>query len=165
VAARGRKPLEVELRLRERIESFYLSGMRPVEIRDALASAQNVAPVELSVRQVQAYLRSIRGGWAETLDPAARDAERAELVAQLKDAIRTAASASARYREDSVGVGYANTRIKALNSLARLQGFFEPARADRGTRVWSDAHQYEGLPPAEQTASLRHLLDIMEETP
>jgi hypothetical protein len=164
VAARGRKPLEVELRLRERIESLYLSGLRPVEIRDALASAQNVAPVELSVRQIQSYLRSMRAGWGESLDPAAREAERAEAVANLKDTARTAASASVRYRDDAVGVGYANTRIKATMSYARLLGLDFRAQSGRGSSSPPDAHPLGSLPPAEQSAGLRRLADIIEET-
>ena len=165
MAARGRKPLEVELRLREQIESFYLNGgMGPAAIRDALASPQNVAPLELSVRQVQAYLRSIKGGWAKSLDPAARKAERAELVANLKDTIRTAASASARYRDDTVGVGYANTRIKAIDRLARLLGLGDPTQSNRDASAPADAHPYESLSRDEQPAVLRHLADIIEET-
>jgi hypothetical protein len=106
--------VEEELRLRERIESLHFTGLRPVEIRDALASSQNATPIELSVRQVQAHLQTIRRGWARSIDPAVREAELAELVANLKDAARTASSASARYREHPEGVGYANTRLKAL---------------------------------------------------
>jgi hypothetical protein len=49
VARPGRKPFEEELRLRERIEGLYLSGLRPVQIRGALASAQNQVPIELSL--------------------------------------------------------------------------------------------------------------------
>ena len=152
-----------ELRLRERIEAFYLSGRRPVEIRDALASPQNVAPIELSVRQVQAYLRSIRGGWAESLDPAARESERAELVANLKDTIRTSASATARYRDDAVGVGYANTRIKAIGRLIKLLGLDAPAWSATVGSALADAHPYESLSHDEQPASLRYLADIIEE--
>ena len=163
MAARGRKPLEEELRLRERIESFYLSGMRPVEIHDALASTQNVAPLELSVRQVQAYLRSIRAGWAKSLDRAALAAERAEIVAQLKDTARTAASASARYRDESVGVGYANTRIKAIDRLTKLLGLDARVPSAIPSSTPADAHPYESLSRDEQPAVLRHLADIIEE--
>ncbi|MGD0862347.1 MAG: hypothetical protein ABSA21_06240 [Candidatus Limnocylindrales bacterium] len=164
MAARGRKPLEVELRLREQIESFYFNGLGPAAIRDALASKQNTTPVELSVRQVQAYLRSSRKGWVRSIDPAALQAERAELVANLKDTARTAASASARYRDSSVGVGYANTRIKAISNLARLEGLIGGPASSGSTSTGAPGHPYERLSPDEQPANLRRLADIIEET-
>ena len=120
MARPGRKPFEEELRLRERIESLYLNGLRPTAIRDALASAQNPAPIELSLRQVQSYVTRMRRGWAKSLDPAQREAERAELVAASKDVIRVAAASSARYRDDAIGVGYLNTELKAIERLAKL---------------------------------------------
>ena len=85
-------------------------------------------------------------------------------MANLKDAIRTAASASARYRDSAVGVGYANNRLRGINSLARLEGFGAgPATAPK---VGTDplAHPFDSLLPAEQAASMRHLADIIEET-
>jgi hypothetical protein len=164
VAARGRKPLAEELRLREQIESLYLSGMGAAAIRDALASKQNTTPVELSPRQVQAYLRSIRAGWAASLDPAQREAELAELVAGFKDTIRTSASASARYRDSSVGVGYANNRVKAMNGLARLEGLDAGRASYRGASAAAVAHPFDDIPPAEQPAELRRLADVIEET-
>jgi hypothetical protein len=154
-----------ELRLRERIESFHLSGMRPVEIRDALASAVNVAPIELSVRQIQAHLKAIREGWTQSLHPEVREAEWAEILAGMKDTARTAASASARYRDLAVGVGYANTRIKALNSAARLLGFVEPPRGHGVVGTPAGDHPYESLSRDEQPAELRRLASILEETP
>lgn len=154
-----------ELRLRERIETFHLSGMRPVEIRDALASAVNVAPIELSVRQIQAHLKAIREGWTQSLHPEVRKAEWAEILAGMKDTARTAASASARYRDLAVGVGYANTRIKALNSAARLLGFVEPPLGHGVTSAPADDHPYESLSRDEQPAELRRLAAILEETP
>lgn len=164
MAARGRKPLAEELRLREQIESLHHKGMGPAAIRDALASKQNTTTVELSVRQVQAYLRSIRAGWVESLDPAALQSERAEIVAQLKDASYTAASASARNREDPVGVGYLKASLRAIELRAKYLGLDEPAQSSRGARAEADAHPLDALLPAEQMSSVRHLLEVMEET-
>lgn len=163
MARPGRKPLEDELRLRERIESLSLSGLRPVAIRDALASAQNAAPIELSVRQIQAYLAAIRRGWAHSLDPAAREAERAELVANTKDVIRVAASSSARYRDGAEGVGYLNTELRAIDRLAKLLGLNGPAVS--AGRPDADTHELDRLSGAEQAARLRELALLVEETP
>jgi hypothetical protein len=166
VAARGRKPLDEEIRLLERIERFLFSGMRPVEIRDALASAQNVAPVYLSLRQVQAHVRRIKAGWVKSIDPAQREAEWAEIVAQLKDTSYTAASASARYREDPVGVGYLKISLKATELRAKYLSLDQPAQSPRSASAPpADAHPFESLPHYEQPAYLRHLADIIEETP
>jgi hypothetical protein len=165
MAPKGRKPIAEELRLRERIEGLYFGGgLRPIEIRDALASAQNTTPVELSLRQVQAHVQHIREDWAKSIDPARRDAELAELVANLKDAIRTAASASARYRDSAVGVGYANNRLRAINSLARLEGLGAGSATAGNANTAPTAHPFDALMPAEQAASMRHLADIIEET-
>jgi hypothetical protein len=164
VAARGRKPLVEELRLREQIESLHHKGMGPAAIRDALASKQNTTPVELSVRQVQAYLQSMRAGWIESLDPAALVSEQAEVLAQLKDASYTAASASARNREDAVGVGYLKASLRAIELRAKYIGLDGPARSSRAARAEVDAHPLDALLPAEQAASMRHLANIIEET-
>lgn len=153
-----------ELRLREQIESLHHKGMGPAAISDAFASRQNTTPVELSVRQVQAYLKSIRAGWVESLDPAALGSERAEIVAQLKDASYTAASASARNREGPVGVGYLKASLRAIELRAKYLGLDEPARSSRGARAEADAHPLDALLPAEQMSSVRHLLEVMEET-
>ena len=168
MAARGRKPFEEELRLRERIESLYWSGLRPAAIRDALASAQNVAPMELSLRQVQAYVSRLRRGWAKSLDPAQREAEWAELVANAKDVIRVAAASSARYRDTSVGVGYLNSEIKGIDRLARLLGLDGPRRTElaalAGAPGGGAAHPLDALSPKEQIVRLRALLDVLEES-
>ena len=165
MAARGRKPLEEELRLRELIESLYHKGMGPAAIRDALASTQNTTPVELSVRQVQAYLRRIKRGWAKNLDPAQLEEERAEIVAQLKDTSYTAAGASARYRGDAVGVGYLKTSLKATELWARYIGLDQPAQSQRSASAPpADAHPFESLPRNDQPVYLRHLADVIEET-
>ena len=164
MAARGRKPWVEELRLREQIEGLHHKGMGPAAIRDALASEQNTTMVNLSVRQIQAYLRSIRAGWAESLDPEALQSERAEIVAQLKDASYTAASASARNREDPVGVGYLKASLRAIELRAKYLGLDVPARSSRAARAEADAHPLGSLPPAEQSAGLRRLADIIEET-
>jgi len=156
--------LAEELRLREQIESLHHKGMGPAAISDAFASRQNTTPVELSVRQVQAYLKSIRAGWVESLDPAALGSERAEIVAQLKDASYTAASASARNREGPVGVGYLKASLRAIELRAKYLGLDEPARSSRGARAEADAHPLDALLPAEQMSSVRHLLEVMEET-
>ena len=165
MATRGRKPFEEELRLRERIESLYLSGLRPTAIRDALASAQNAAPIELSLRQVQAYVTRMRRGWAKSLDPAQREAERAELVAASKDVIRVAAASSARYRDDAVGVGYLNSEIKGIALLAKLLGFGSATAGPRGAPPEADISPIATLPRAEQAASLHRLADLVAETP
>jgi hypothetical protein len=165
VARPGRKPFEEELRLRERIESLYLSGLRPAQIRDALASAQNPVPIELSLRQVQSYLTQIRRGWAKSLDPDQRDAERAELVAASKDVIRVAAASSARYRDDAVGVGYLNTELKAIDRVAKFLGLDAAALGERARLADADVSPFVGLPPAEQAASMHRLADLVAETP
>jgi DNA-binding transcriptional MerR regulator len=165
VAARGRKPWVEELRLREQIANLHYKGMGPAAIRDALASLQNTTRVELSIRQVQAYLQSMRARWAESVDPAQREAERAEIVAQLKDASYTAAGASARHREDPVGVGYLKTSLKAIELRAKYLGLDERAPSAAGASTEADAHPFESLPHDEQPAELRRLAEIIEETP
>jgi hypothetical protein len=165
VARPGRRPFEEELRLRERIEGLYLSGLRPAQIRDALASAQNAAPIELSLRQVQSYVTRMRRGWAKSLDPAQREAERAELVAASKDVIRVAAASSARYRDDAIGVGYLNSELKGIALLAKLMGLDAPAPGARGAPREADISPIATLPRAEQAASLHRLADLVAETP
>ena len=165
MARPGRRPFEEELRLRERIEGLYLSGLRPAQIRDALASAQNPAPIELSLRQVQSYVARMRRGWAKSLDPAQREAERAELVAASKDVIRVAAASSARYRDDAIGVGYLNTELKAIERLAKLLGLDLVAPSERGGPPGADVSPFAALPPSEQAASLHHLADLVAATP
>ena len=164
MAARGRKPFEEELRLRERIESLYLSGMRPAQIRDALASTQNPVPIELSLRQVQTYVTRIRRGWIANLDPAQREAEWAELVAANRDVIRVAAASSARYRDDAIGVGYLNSEIKGIALQAKLLGFDAQPGA-RGAPPEADISPIATRPRAEQAASLHRLADLVAETP
>jgi hypothetical protein len=165
VARPGRKPFEEELRLRERIEGLYLSGLRPVQIRDALASAQNQVPIELSLRQVQAYVARMRRSWVASLDPAQREAEWAELLAATKDVIRVAAGSSARYRDDAIGVGYLNSEIKGIALLAKLVGLDAPAAGARGAPPEADISPIATLPRAEQAASLHRLADLVAETP
>ena len=164
MARPGRKPFEEELRLRERIESLYLSGMRPAQIRDALASTQNPVPIELSLRQVQTYVTRIRRGWIANLDPAQREAEWAELVAANRDVIRVAAASSARYRDDAIGVGYLNSEIKGIALQAKLLGFDAQPGA-RGAPPEADISPIATLPRAEQAASLHYLADLVAETP
>jgi hypothetical protein len=164
VARPGRKPFEEELRLRERIEGLYLSGLRPAQIRDALASAQNQVPIELSLRQVQAYVARMRRSWVASLDPAQREAEWAELLAATKDVIRVAAGSSARYRDDAIGVGYLNSEIKAIALLAKLVGL-EAQPGARGAPPEADISPIATLPRAEQAASLHRLADLTAETP
>jgi len=165
VARPGRRPFEEELRLRERIEGLYLSGLRPAQIRDALASAQNQVPIELSLRQVQSYVTQLRRGWAKSLDPAQREAEWAELLAATKDVIRVAAGSSARYRDDALGVGYLNTELKAIERLAKLLGLDLVAPGGRGGPLEADVSPFAALPPSEQAASLHHLADLVAATP
>jgi hypothetical protein len=164
VARPGRKPFEEELRLRERIESLYLSGMRPAQIRDALASTQNPVPIELSLRQVQEYVTRMRRGWVASLDPAQREAEWAELVAANRDVIRVAAASSARYRDDAIGVGYLNSEIKGIALQAKLLGFDAQPGA-RGAPPEADISPIATLPRAEQAASLHRLADLVAATP
>jgi hypothetical protein len=164
MARPGRKPFEEELRLHERIESLYLSGLRTAQIRDALASTQNPVPIELSLRQVQSYVAQIRRGWATSLDPAQREAERAELVAAGKDVIRVAAASSARYRDDAIGIGYLNSEIKGIALLAKLLGL-DARQGARGSPPETDVSPIAGLPPAEQAASLHRLADLVAATP
>ena len=165
MARPGRKPFEEELRLRERIESLYLSGLRPAAIRDALASAQNLTPIELSLRQVQSYVARMRREWVASLDPAQREAEWAELVAAGRDVIRVAAASSARYRDDDLGVGYLNSEIKGIALLAKLLGFGSATRGGRAASPEADISPIATLPRAEQAASLHHLADLVAETP
>ena len=166
MAARGRKPFEDELRVRERIESLYLSGLRPVAIRDALASAQNAAPLELSVRQIQAYLKRIGRGWARSLAPAVLEQERAELIAAGKDVIRVAAASSARYRSEPQGVGYLNAEVRAIASVARLLGL-DAVRRTQGAPTGvpaDDVHPLDDLSADEQIVRLRQLADLLEQS-
>jgi hypothetical protein len=165
MAARGRKPFEDELRLRERIESLYLSGLRPAAIRDALASAQNPVPIELSLRQVQSYVAQMRRSWVASLDPAQREAEWAELVAAGKDIIRVAAASSARYRDDDLGVGYLNTELKAIERVAKLLGLGAAGLGERARVPATEVSPIAALPPAEQAASLHRLADLVAATP
>jgi len=165
VARPGRRPFEEELRLRERIEGLYLSGLRPAQIRDALASAQNQVPIELSLRQVQSYVTQLRRGWAKSLDPAQREAEWAELLAATKDVIRVAAGSSARYRDDALGVGYLNSELKGIALLAKLMGLDAPAPGGRGGPLEAEVSPFAALPPSEQAASLHHLADLVAATP
>jgi hypothetical protein len=165
VATPGRKPFEEELRLRERIEGLYQSGLRPVQIRDALASAQNQVPIELSLRQVQTYVTRMRRSWIASLDPAQREAEWAELLAASKDVIRVAAASSARYRDDDLGPAYLNTELKAIERTAKLLGFDAPAAGTRSTPPEADISPIAMLPRAEQAASLHYLADLVAETP
>ena len=165
MARPGRRPFEEELRLRERIESLYLSGLRPTAIRDALASAQNAVPIELSLRQVQSYVTQMRRGWVASLDPAQREAEWAELVAANRDVIRVAAASSARYRDDDLGVGYLNSEIKGIALLAKLLGLDGPVAGARGAPPEADISPIATLPRAEQAASLHRLADLVAETP
>jgi hypothetical protein len=164
VARPGRKPFEEELRLRERIEGLYLSGLRPAQIRDALASAQNPVPIELSVRQVQSYLTQIRRGWAKSLDPDQRDAERAELVAASKDVIRVAAASSARYRDETLGIGYLNTELKAIDRVSKLLGLDGSPSGERARLAEADLSPFTTLPACEQAASLHRLADLVAAT-
>jgi hypothetical protein len=164
VARPGRKSFEEELRLRERIEGLYLSGMRPAQIRDALASAQNAVPIELSLRQVQAYVTRMRRSWVASLDPAQREAEWAELVAANRDVIRVAAASSARYRDDAIGVGYLNSEIKGIALLAKLMGL-DARQGARGAPPEADISPIATLPRAEQAASLHYLADLVAAAP
>jgi hypothetical protein len=164
VARPGRRPFEEELRLRERIEGLYLSGLRPAQIRDALASAQNQVPIELSLRQVQSYVTQLRRGWAKSLDPAQREAEWAELLAATKDVIRVAAGSSARYRDDALGVGYLNSELKGIALLAKLMSLDAPAPGGRGGPLEAEVSPFAALPPSEQAASLHHLADLVAAT-
>ena len=168
MAARGRKPFEDELRIRERIESLYLSGLRPVAIRDALASAQNAEPLELSVRQIQAYLKRIGRGWARSLDPGVLDHERAELIAAGKDVIRVAAASSARYRSEPQGVGYLNTEVRAIAGVAKLLGLDAVRRPEAAPPAdgppADDVHPLDDLSADEQIVRLRELADLLEQS-
>ena len=165
MARPGRRPFEEELRLRERIEGLYLSGLRPAQIRDALASAQNQVPIELSLRQVQAYVTRMRRDWVASLDPAQREAEWAELLAATKDVIRVAAGSSARYRDDALGATYLNVELKAIDRVAKLLGFDAPAPGGRGGPLEADVSPFAALPSSEQAASLHHLADLVAATP
>ena len=165
MARPGRKPFEEELRLREQIEGLYLSGLRPAQIRDALASAQNATPIELSLRQVQSYVARMQRGWAKRLDPAGREAEWGELVAANRDVIRVAAASSARYRDDAIGVGYLNSEIKAIALLAKLMGLDAPTAGAGRMPPEADTSPFAGLPPAEQAASLHRLADLVAASP
>ena len=165
MARPGRKPFEEELRLRERIEGLYLSGLRPAQIRDALASAQNAVPIELSLRQVQSYVTRMRRSWVASFDPAQREAEWAELVAATKDVIRVAAGSSARYRDDALGATYLNVELKAIERVARLLGLGAAGLGERVRVPETEVSPIAALPPAEQAASLHRLADLVAATP
>jgi hypothetical protein len=122
-------------------------------------------PIELSLRQIQAYVTRMRRSWVASLDPAQREAEWAELVAAGKDVIRVAAASSARYRDDAVGVGYLNTELKAIERVARLLGLDAAALSERARVPEAEVSPFAGLPPAEQAASLHRLADLVAATP
>lgn len=148
---RGR-PTDVELRaVRGRVEELMLAGLRPAEIRRALAG------LGLSQQSVERHCRAIREGWrSRSVD---LEAERGEVIAQVREAARLSVSRATLHSKSNLGVGYLNVHLKALERLARLLGLDAPVRTELtgrdGTLLDVPAHPAEALTPAEQAERLR----------
>jgi hypothetical protein len=159
------RPTDAELReVRERVEELMLAGLKPGEIRRALAGSSR----PLSEQSVERHCRAVREGWrARNAD---LEAERAEMVAQVREAARVAVSRATLYSKSNLGVGYLNVHLKALERLARLLGLDAPARTELtgrdGGPLSVAMHPSESLSPAEQAERLRGIaaeLDAAEQ--
>ena len=151
------RPTDAELReVRGRVEELMLAGLKPAEIRRALPA--------LSDQSVERHCRAVREGWrARNGD---LEAERAEVIAQVREAARVAVSRATLHSKSNLGVGYLNVHLKALERLARLLGLDAPVRTelsgkDGGPIAMSD-HPAEHLSSAEQAAGFRRLAEIAE---
>ena len=146
---RGR-PTDAELReVRGRVEELMLAGLRPAEIRRALPA--------LSEQSVERHCRAVREGWrARNAD---LEAERAEVVAQVREAARVAISRATLYSKSNLGVGYLNVHLKALERLARLLGLDAPVRTELSGRdgrpLGVAVHPADTLTSAEQAERYR----------
>jgi hypothetical protein len=146
---RGR-PTDAELReARGRVEELMLAGLRPAEIRRALPT--------LSEQSVERHCRAVREGWRSR--NADTEAERAEVVAQVREAARVAISRATLYSKTNLGVGYLNVHLKALERLARLLGLDAPVRTELSGRdggpLGVTVHPADALTPAEQAERFR----------
>ena len=122
------RPTDAELReVRERVEELMLAGLKPAEIRRALAS------LTLSEQSVERHCRAVREGWrARNGD---LEGARAEVVAQVREAARVAVSRATLHSKSNLGVGYLNVHLKALERLARLLGLDAPLRTELSRSV------------------------------
>ena len=153
------RPTDAELReVRGRVEEIMLAGLKPAEIRRALAS------LALSEQSVERHCRAVREGWrARNGD---LEGARAEVIAQVREAARVAVSRATLHSKSNLGVGYLHVHLKALERLARLLGLDAPVRTelsgkDGGPIAMSD-HPAEHLSPAEEAAGFRRLAEIAE---
>jgi DNA-binding transcriptional MerR regulator len=165
MAARGRKALEAEVRLLERIEGLMAAGMKPSSIRDALASPSNPEPIELSLRQVQAHVKHIRDGWAKPFDDAFLAEKRGELLMYQLEVIRAGLTSSARYRDALIGVGYLNATTRGVREAERLLGLdvARAAAAPSPMAAFAEPHSLDELTPDEHAVRLRELAAAIEE--
>jgi hypothetical protein len=146
---RGR-PTDAELRdVRGRVEELMLAGLKPAEIRRALPA--------LSEQSVERHCRAVREGWRSR--NADTEAERAEVVAQVREAARVAISRATLYSKSNLGVGYLNVHLKALERLARLLGLDAPVRTEVSGRdggpLGVAVHPADTLTSAEQAERYR----------
>jgi hypothetical protein len=165
MAPRGRKALEAELRLLERIEALMATGMKTSNIRDSLASPSNPEPIELSLRQVQAHVKHIRDGWARPFDDAFIAEKRGELLVYQLEGIRAGLTSSARFRDAPIGVGYLNGATRGIREAGRLLGLdtVRAAAAPSPMAPFAEPHALDELTAAEQAARLRELAAAIEE--
>ena len=153
--------------IKERIDQFLLSGMKPAAIREALGSPLNTTPILLSQRTVERYCAELREEWRRK----AREGDEAELarafqIAAAQELFRQAAARAARTGATPAGAGYMNIQLKALERLAKLLGLDAPTRADvtsGGKPIVEDRpHPLDDLPAAEQAQRLREWADEIE---
>ena len=124
------RPTDAALReVRGRVEELMLAGLKPAEIRRATAGQGN----PLSERAVERHCQAVRASWrARTGD---LEGERAEVVAQVREAARVAVSRATLHSKSNLGVGYLNVHLKALERLARLLGLDAPLRTELSRSV------------------------------
>lgn len=144
------RPTDAELReVRGRVEELMLAGLKPAEIRRALPA--------LSEQSIERHCRAVREGWRSR--NADLEAERAEMVAQVREAARVSASRATLHSKSNLGVGYLNVHLKALERLSRLLGLDAPVRAEvtgkDGGPLGVKVHPSEALTPPEQAERLR----------
>lgn len=150
------RPTDAALReVRGRVEELMLAGLKPSEIRRAMAGQGN----PLSERAVERHGQAVRASWrARTGD---LEGERAEVVAQVREAARVAVSRATLHSKSNLGVGYLNVHLKALERLARLLGLDAPLRTELsgkdGGPLEVTGHPADALTPAEQAERLRSI--------
>jgi hypothetical protein len=125
------RPTDAELRdVRGRVEELMLAGLKPAGIRRALTS------LALSEQSVERHCRAVREGWRSR--NADIETERAEVIAQVREAARVAVSRATLHSKSNLGVGYLNVLVSArvfVGDPSRTQA--QPAGAPfSGRPVW-----------------------------